>query len=185
MTRTATGLGIAAALGFAVSLGAQTTTTTTPPTSTTQSTSATTAGQHSMRGDKDHDVTVTGCLARGSDGTFMLNNARMDNGNSSTTTTTGTTGSGAVGTTAAEPSGRQHANGAAMSWTLEGGKDLERHVGHEIQVTGRTDWNEHSSMSSSTSTTTTTGTSGSSSSMKAGGARLDVSSVKMISSSCQ
>lgn len=169
MTRTATGLGIAAALGFAVSLGAQTTTS---------------PDQHSMRSDKSHEITVTGCLARGSDGTFMLNNARMDeHANSSTTTATATTG-----TTAAEPSSRTSTAtaGAAMSYKLEGGKDLERHVGHEIEVTGRTDSNEHSSTASSSSstTTTTTGTAGAAATTTSG-ARLDVSSVKMISSSCK
>src|SRR5581483_3846721 len=192
MTRTATGPGIAAAPGFAVSLGAQTTTTTTPQ------------DQHSMRSDKGREVSVTGCLARGSDGAFTLTNARMDDragGSSATTTagatnpttttagTTGTTGSSSVGTTAAEPASPATTTGASGSstttWKLEGGKDLERHVGHKIEVTGRTDWNEHSSMSSSSSTTTTTGTTGSASASMTGGPRLDVSSVKMISASCQ
>jgi hypothetical protein len=160
MTRTATGLGIAAALGFAVSLAAQTTTT---------------PDQHTMRGDKGRDITVTGCLARGSDGTFVLDNAHMDD-KTTTTTATGTTG-----TTAAEPSSRASTTtaGAAMKWTLEGGKDLERHIGHEIQVTGRSDWNEHSSASSSTSTSTATTTAMSDK------AKLDVSSIKMIASSCK
>lgn len=168
MTRTATGLGIAAALGFAVSLGAQTTTTTTPD-------------QHSMRGDKGREITVTGCLARGSDGNFMLNNARMDDHAGSTTTTA----AGTTGTTAAEPSSRASTTttGAAMSYKLEGGKDLERHVGHEIQVTGRTGSNEHS-MASSSSSTTTTGAAGAAATTTSG-ERLDVSSIKMIASSCK
>jgi hypothetical protein len=181
MSRTATAFGIAAALSLGASLGAQTTTTT----------------------DKGREVTVTGCLARGSDGAYMLNNAKIDEnasssrssassattttGSATTTgapspTTTGTTGSSSVGTTAASPT--TTTAGSPMSWKLEGGSDLERHVGHKIQVTGRTEWNEHSSASSSPAPATTTGTSGASSTMSSG-PKLDVSSVKMISTSCQ
>jgi hypothetical protein len=183
-----TGLGIAIAVGFAVTAGAQPPTTTTP-TTTTSPQQQTTTTSHS---DKDHEITVTGCLARAGDGTFMLNNAHMANSmdkpTASTTTTgaattTGTTGSSAVGTTAAEPStptttdrAGAMSKGSAMSWKLQGGSDLERHVGHTIQVTGRTEWNEHSATTSSSSATTTTSSSG---------ARLDVSSIKMVSSSCQ
>lgn len=197
MTRTTTGLCVAAALGFAVSVGAQSTTTTTPD----QRSGA--YGQSANR-----EVTITGCLARAADGTFMLNNARRDEGmnrsgstgsptttnpNPATTTagtsptgTTGTTAGSTVGSTAAEPSGGAMGH-QAMSWKLEGGTDLDRHVGHEIQVTGRTDWNEHS-MSSSTTTAGTTGSAASSATTTAKGAngpRLEVSSVKMISSSCR
>jgi len=184
MTRTATGLGIAAALGFAVATGAQPPTTTTPTTTSPQTTTS--------RSDKDHEISVTGCLARAGDGTFMLNNAHMANSmdkptastTTGATTTTGTTGSSTVGATAAEPATPETttdragamSKGAAMSWKLEGGKDLERHVGHTIQVTGRTDWNEHAAAATSSSATTTTSSSG---------ARLDVSSIKMVSASCQ
>lgn len=188
MTRTTTGLCIAAALGFAVSVGAQSTTTTTPQTDQRTATH----GDRSSR-----EVTVTGCLARGADGTFMLNNARDESSAGATTTTgapptttggaaTGTTGSTA-GSTAAEPSGRSRAMGQeAMAWKLEGGKDLERHVGHEIQVTGRTDWNEHS-MSGSSTTTGTAGSASSATTTEKGmnEPKLEVSSVKMIASSCR
>jgi hypothetical protein len=175
MTRTATGLGIAAALGVAVSLGAQTTSTTTADQRT------------ATRSDKGREISVTGCLARGSDGTYMLNNARMEANTNPTTTTAGTTGT--AGTTATpSPSTTTAAGatttGAPMTWKLEGGSDLDKHVGHKIEVTGRTEWNEHSSMPSGSTATTTTGTSGASSKMTSE-PRLDVSSVKMISSSCQ
>lgn len=199
MTRTTIGLCFAAALGFAVSLGAQSSTTTTTPDQRT-----------AARGDKSaKEVTVTGCLARAADGTFMLNNARSDDmsrsqpgatttGSSNPTTTTagtptgtsGTTAGSTAGTTAAEPSASGAMHHEAMAWKLEGGTDLERHVGHEIQVTGRTDWNEHS-MSSSTTTTGTSGSAASSATTTAKGEkgmnepRLEVSSVKMISSSCR
>lgn len=201
MTRTTTGLCIAAALGFAVSVGAQSTTTTTPQ---PDQRTATHGGQSSR------EVTVTGCLARGADGTFMLDNARdegMDRSRSSagaTTTTgtpnpatttggaatgtTGTTAGSTVGSTAAEPSGGSRAMGhEAMAWKLEGGRDLERHVGHEIQVTGRTDWNEHSKSGASTTTAGTTGSASSATTTEKGmnGPKLEVSSVKMIASSCR
>jgi hypothetical protein len=202
MTRITTGLGLAAALGFAVSLAAQTTTT--PPQTTTSSTSSQQTASH---GDSAREVTVTGCLARGSDGTFMLNNARTDNkmessrssasttaggatstsstttGSGATTTgTTGTTGSSSVGTTAAEPSGRSASTGAAMSWKLEGGKDLERHVGHQVQVTGRTE----SEPKSAPANTGATAPLSSSTAGESGGRRrtLDVQALKMLDASC-
>lgn len=203
MTRTTTGLCIAAAFGFAVSVGAQSPTTTNPQPD--QRTATATHGDRSSR-----DVTVTGCLARGADGTFMLNNARDEGmersqssaGATTTTTgapnpatttggaatgTTGTTAGSTVGSTAAEPSGHSGAMGhEAMAWKLEGGRDLERHVGHEIQVTGRTEWNEHS-MSGASTTTGTTGSASSATTTAKGmnEPKLEVSSVKMIASSCR
>jgi hypothetical protein len=210
MKRTATGLGVAAAVACAVTLGAQT--------------STTTAGQRtSSTTDKSHDVTITGCLARESGGGFMLNNARMDNGASSTTTTSGTTTAGttgaATGTTAggaATTSGTNAnptmANAPAMSWMLSGGNDLDKHVGHKIQVTGKTTWDpsmNHTSTNSPAGAGTTaaspdpTTTAGGATGTTAGAAgttgtldeqrsreghgmqpRLDVQSVKMISTSC-
>jgi hypothetical protein len=198
MTRTATGLCVAAAMACAVSLGAQT--------------STTTAQRSSSTTDKMHDVTVTGCLARDAGGAgFMLNDARMDTSASSSTTTTGsatTTTAGATTTTAgsstttAPRSGM--ANAPAMSWMLTGGSDLDKHVGHKIQVTGKTSWDSSMSPTSTASaagvgttaaqpdpTTTTAGTTGTLSEQRKGdreahGAqpRLDVQSIKMISTSC-
>ena len=184
MKRTATGLGIAAAVACAVTLGAQTSTT------TAQRTSSTT--------DKAKEVTVTGCLAKDTSGSgFMLNNAKMDNGASSTTTTSGST-TATSGTNASSMS-----SGPAMNWTLSGGNDLDKHVGHKIAVTGKTTWDSsmnHTSSAASPAgagttaatpdpTTTagaatagTTGTrEGSSRGMQP---RLDVESIKMISTSC-
>ena len=72
MTRSAA-LSVAAAIGFAATLSAQTTSTTTQQ-------------RDRMSGDK-HEVTITGCLSKGGDGDYMLTNASEDK-------TTGTTGSG-------------------------------------------------------------------------------------------
>jgi hypothetical protein len=193
MKRTATGLGVAAAIACAVTLGAQTSTTT-----GSQRTSTTT--------DKSHDVTVTGCLARDTNGSgFILNNAKMDNGASSTTTTSGTTTAGTTGaTTSGTNASASMSNAPAMNWMLSGGSDLDKHVGHKIQVTGKTTFDpamSHTSTSSaagagttaSSSTPTTTGaatgTTGSREESRSGDShgmqpRLDVQSIKMVSTSC-
>jgi hypothetical protein len=95
---------------------------------------------------------------------------------------------------------------AASTWTLEGGTDLDKHVGHKIEVTGeRQDASRKDEATSTTSgaagttatgstatgtstgTTGTTGTTGSQMSSRSGmahGQTLDVKTVKMISSSC-
>jgi hypothetical protein len=205
MKRTATGLGVAAAVACAVTLGAQT--------------STTTASQRTSTTDKSHDVTVTGCLARDSSNGFMLNNARMDNGaSSSTTTTSGTTTTGTTGaagggaTTSGTNASASMSNAPAMSWMLSGGNDLDKHVGHKIQVTGKTTWDpamNHTSTASAAGAGTTaaspdpTTTAGGATGTTAGAAgttgtrdeqrkgdahgmqpHLDVQSVKMISTSC-
>jgi len=186
MTRTSTGLCLAAAFGLAVSLGAQTTT----------------SSQTRTMTDKDHDsISVTGCLQRDASGGFVLANAHIDKTDhgASTTTTTGTT-TGTTGTTTGTTATTTTAGSESSSmmpsatWKLEGGSsELDRHLGHRVTVTGR----EISSSSPSTSagtttgTTATTGTTGTTeeqkrypSSSSQSERRLDVQSVKMISSSC-
>jgi hypothetical protein len=171
MKRTASGIGIAAVFGLAVSLGAQTTS------STTQTKSS-----------DEKEITVTGCLQRDSSGSgFVLANAMVDDGmKSSSSGATGTTGGTSTATsTTGSATGATSATPDSMNaYKLEGSSsDLEKHVGHKIQVTGRAP-----SMNSSTSsTTTTTGTTGSTTTgatTKETSKRLDVKSVKMISSSC-
>jgi len=176
MKRIATGLCVTAATVFAVSLAAQTSTT------SSQRSSSTT--------DKAHEVTVTGCLARDASGGFTLNNARMENGKSSTTTTAGTAGS----TTTTNPrssASSEMSNSPAMNWMLTGGSDLDKHVGHKIEVTGKTSYDamNHTSTSSAAGAGTTAATTAGTSGTREGNAhgaepRLDVQSVKMISSSC-
>jgi len=198
MKRTATGLCVAAAMAWVVGLGAQT--------------STTTASQHSSTMDKEHDVTVTGCLAREAGGGFILNNARMDTGSSSTTTTPGTSTTAGSSTTTESRSSASMSNTPAMSWMLSGGSDLEKHVGHKIQVTGKTSFDSSMSHTSTASaagvgttaappdpTTTTAGTAGTTGTTgsleeqrsrdrdhdtHAQHPKIDVQSVKMISTSC-
>jgi hypothetical protein len=196
MKRTATSLCVAAAFGCIASLGAQT------------STTSTTTGTPTA--DKARDVSITGCLNKGADGKYMLTNARMDSPmadrsattTATETTTAGTTTAGTTGTTTSTTSAAGAMNhDAAMSWMLAGGSDLDKHVGHKIQVTGRTSWENPMDHSRTPDTTTsaagttagTVGTSGSTTTtateeqrkdMRAGQPRLDVQSVKMIAASC-
>jgi hypothetical protein len=198
MKRTVTGFCVAAAFGCIATLGAQT------------STTSTTAGQRAPMADKAKDVTVTGCLAKAADGKFTLTNARVDNpaGDPSSTTagtsttTAGTTTAGTTaGTTASTTTSTEGANrAAAIAFMLAGGSDLEKHVGHKIQVTGRTEWNNpmdrsrtpETSTSAAGTTAGTVGTTGTTTTaateerkdMRVDQPRLDVQSIKMISPSC-
>jgi hypothetical protein len=184
MNQKATAFCVAAAFGCIASLGAQT------PTPTTSGQSNT------MHSTPAHDVTVTGCLAKGADGRFVLNNAKMDDQMSSSTTAEGTT----AGTTAGTPASKT-TTPAATTWLLGGGNDLDKHLGHKISVTGKTSWDASMSPStasgtSTTGTPTTAGTTGSaatsgeqrtstdSDSKGANQPRLDVQSIKMIASTC-
>lgn len=195
MTRTSTGLCLATAFGLAVSLSAQTPTT--PQTRTS-----------AMAHDRD-SISVTGCLQRDASGGFTLSNAHIDTSATTTTTgtTTGTTGTTGTTTTAGTTTATGKETSGSMSsagttWKLEGSSsELDRHVGHKVTVTGH----EVSSASSSASTTTTATTTGTTATGTTGTTgttsitseeqkrssppsqperRLDVQSVKMISSSC-
>jgi|SRR5579862_472222 hypothetical protein len=157
MTRTAA-LSLAAAVGFAATL-------------TAQSTTSTTTAQRDRMNDKNNEVTVTGCLSRGADGKYMLTDAHMEK--SASTATTGTTGSETATTSTSE---REH----NMSWRLEGGSDLDRHVGHKIQVTGTS----ATGMTGTTSTATESQRDRRSTTTDANQPRLDVTSVKMLAPSC-
>jgi hypothetical protein len=195
-------------------LGAQTpqTTAQTSPTSTTE--------QRSAMSDKAGDITITGCLAKSPDGRYTLKNARMDNGatDQSSTTTAGTTSTtagtgssttagtaagttaGTSGSTTAGTTTPSMAGSMSPEWVLAGGSDLDKHVGHKIQVTGRSASDssmDHDRASGAVppATGTTAGTAGSTAGTTASTAgttgsradqqpRLDVQSVKMISSSC-
>src|SRR5882672_11050723 len=87
MNKNTTAFCVAAAFGCIATLGAQT------------STSTTSGQSKTMRNTPAKDVTVTGCLAKGADGRFVLNNARIDDQMSSSTTTS-SAGSTTAGTTA-------------------------------------------------------------------------------------
>jgi hypothetical protein len=156
MTHRIAGLCVAAAVGFAASLAAQN------PTSTT-------ATQGTVISDKaGHDVTVTGCVAKAADGGFMLTNAMIEPAAPAATTgATGTTSTGATtagtGTAATASTTTPAVAGAmntAMTWTLAGGTDLDKHLGHKIQVMGRTAWDPSKPAPAAPASAATTGTTG-------------------------
>jgi len=183
MKRMATGLCVAAALSVAT-LGAQT------PAPTTQ------------RSDAAKEITLTGCLSKGADGKYMLTNAKLDNPSTATAGTSGTTTP-----PTSTPSATAGAMNTAASWTLSGGTDLDKHVGHKIQVTGKAamdatmDHRTPDSTAAAAGSTAaaagstaagTVGTSGSTATAaeeqrketKDTAPRLDVSSVKMVAATC-
>jgi hypothetical protein len=150
-----TGCSVAAALAFAVSAAAQTAT-------------STTADMQSRMNDAAmHDLSVTGCLEKATDGGYILTNGRLDmavtdQSRTSTTspgTATGTTGSVPTNTAEAANAGL----GSAMTWFLQGGTDLETHLGHRVQVMGKSSWSPTASPTvdrSRTNPTSTTATAG-------------------------
>lgn len=87
----------------------------------------------------EKDTTITGCLEKNKSGGFWLINAVVESAGAksstttSDTTTTGTTGSSA--TTSGDKDVRR-ATGHGR-WNLENGKDLDRYVNQQVQVTGR------------------------------------------------
>jgi hypothetical protein len=168
MKRTAIGTCIAAVLGFAVSISAQAPQT--PPSPQTQ---------RPMSSDRSSkDLNVTGCLSKTADGSFTLNNASITDPSSPTAGTTGTAGSataGTTGTTPTAPGGSSSTSGS--TYALSGSSsDLEKHVGHKIQVTGKEAPPSATGTSGSTSATASPTMSPSK--------KLDVSTVKMIAASC-
>jgi hypothetical protein len=195
MTRLATGLCVAAALSCA--LNAQT-----PSTSTS-------AGQRTSA-DNAREVTITGCLSKGADGKYILTNAKLDNPAGATAGTSGST-TPTPATTPGTSTGAAASN-MATSWALSGGTDLDKHVGHKIQVTGKAaamDSMDHRNpdtteaaagatpanpATAASPTASAVGTSGSTAtaaaeeqrnkSANANQPRLDVSSVKMIAATC-
>jgi len=193
MKRMATGFCVAAALSCVATLGAQ------APTGTS-------GEQRTSTMDKAKDITVTGCLSKGADGKYMLTNATVDNpsstaGTSGSATATPPASAGATsGTSAGATSGT---SAAAASWTLSGGTDLDKHVGHKIQVTGKASMDstmDHgrtpdstAAAAGSTAGAGTVGTSGSTATAATEEQRskdmnarhqLDVQSVKMIAATC-
>jgi len=170
MKATAIGLCVAAGLGFAVTLGAQSQTASLKP----------------------GEIAVTGCLQKSADGMFALTNAQIDPAASGLpgASASGATGSGSTattgttGTTATKP----------MTYSLQAGTaDLATHVGHKVQITGKPEAMSSSGAATGASGSTNAPSSGaagapqsgsSSSSTSAANPKLDVSAVKMIATTC-
>jgi hypothetical protein len=154
MMRTMTGLCAAAAFGIVLPLGAQSNTQSTTAQSGSQSGTATTTAARAAE-TADRAITMIGCVQRGADGSFMLMNAQAESGVSSTAGV-GATGS-AVGTSGSVAAGVATPT-PPMTFVLKGG-ELAGHVGHKVQVTGRSDWDAASaSMTKSRSSTSTAST---------------------------
>lgn len=79
------------------------------------------------RADRD-DVTIVGCLEKNKSGGFWLTKATRSSRDANTT---------------ASPSDERRsaspADANGMNYNLEDGKDLDQHVGHRMEVTGRLD----------------------------------------------
>ena len=81
------------------------------------------------------DTTITGCLQKNKSGGFWLTDSMIDSaGGKASTTTAGTSGSSATTTSGDKDVRRATAHGL---WNLENGKDLDRYLNKQIQVTGR------------------------------------------------
>ncbi len=83
------------------------------------------------------DITISGCLAMNKSGGFWLTDAVVESAGdkSGVGTTAGTGGSATPTTTSGDKDVRRAtANGL---WNLQNGKDLERYLNQQIQVTGR------------------------------------------------
>jgi hypothetical protein len=171
--------GLVVTLGCAVSLSAQSTTTPRKP-----STSA----------PNENELSVVGCLSKTAGGGFTLTNAQVESATaaaaagsrttpaSGSTATTGTVG--AATTRPTEPAGSGPSG--RTTWALEGGSDLEKHVGHKVQVTGRSQAHQATAAANSaTSSSSAAGTTGSTAGSDEGPLRtLEVQSIKMIATSC-
>src|SRR5262249_42297190 len=131
MTRTEAVFGVVAAAAFAASLGARTT-----------------AGTQAAASTDRDALSITGCLERDASGAYQLTDAHVDRlparatGTTGAAATTGATGGTAGRRTAAAGASAGASTAGATSvrnaWKLEpGDRDLDKHVGHRIQVTGR------------------------------------------------
>ena len=80
---------------------------------------------------------MTGCLVRTPDGHFALMGAQAEP--MARNTPTGTSGAGAARRTEPAGSGPTHPAPGSIVWRLSGAAvDLDKHVGHRLQVTGKT-----------------------------------------------
>jgi hypothetical protein len=115
----------------------------------------------------DKTVTVTGCVAEGTDaGSYTLTKAKSIDTLLSTSTMAGTAGT--LGT-------EKSASMEHRAWYHLKGENLKAHVGHKIEATGTTSDEKRPDTSASVGTTDTT---------KHTPSTLTVKSVKMLSTTC-
>lgn len=161
MSRTATGLCLASVFALVASAGAQQTSPSAPARNDgTTPTTADTEQTASSRAGGSDAITLTGCLDRSPNGTYVLNRARVTalgavtpgsapgsastTGSDSAVNSNATPGSGASTTAGSGPAGTVSGSSTAdisdrsptSTWALRSTSDLAPHVGHQIQVTG-------------------------------------------------
>jgi hypothetical protein len=162
--------GALSATGFA-----QTTPQTATPASPGQS-GQSQSGTADRSADRNAQTTLTGCLEKNKSGGFWLTKAMPASGSASA----------AVGTSGTAGAAGTSASAKGMVYNLEeidgqvGNLDLDKHVGHKIEVTGRVDDTKSSDQPKSPS----------SAAAAAGDQEIDaqdfhIASVKMIAASCQ
>lgn len=152
------------------------------PPATGAGTSGSTA-QGSHRGM--HPMTVTGCLKAGETaGTYQLTNVEMT-GAGHAGSATGETAGGVEGTTGEKGAGRMGGMRTVMLNPASNVK-LAPHVGHKIEVTGTMTGGRHAGASGGTTSGGSTATAGSAGAGESSGMHaMNVTSMKMISSSCE
>jgi hypothetical protein len=84
------------------------------------------------------DTTISGCLEKNKSGGFWLTNASIESAGakSGVGTTAGTSGAAATATTTSGDKDVRRAMADGL-WNLENGKDLDRYLNQQIEVTGR------------------------------------------------
>jgi hypothetical protein len=174
---------VAAALAGALSATgfAQTTPQTATPASPGQS-GQSQSGTADRNADRNAQTTLTGCLEKNKSGGFWLTKAMPASGSASAAV--GTSGTAREAGTASAAGTSASAKG--MVYNLEeidgqvGNLDLDKHVGHKIEVTGRVDDTKSSDQPKSPA----------SAAAADGDREIDaqdfhIASVKMIAASCQ
>jgi hypothetical protein len=126
--------------------------------------------------DRNAETTITGCLEKNKSGGYWLTKAMPG---------AGAAGSGAVGTSGTTAAGRTGGSSTGMVYNLEevdgkvGNADLDKHVGHKLEVTGRVDDTKSSDQPKSPSSPAASATD-----RETDAQDFHISSFKMISQSC-
>jgi hypothetical protein len=116
-------------------------------------------------------LTLTGCLDRTADGTYQLRNAA----------------GGVPGTELVPGGAKAPAAGLTTTWNLKSRTDLAPHVGHQVQITGRSSAGSSKKKGKDSATTAAPTTTATGARMKVPEENfrsVDVQSLRMISTSC-
>ncbi len=134
------------------------------------------------------ETTVQGCLEKNKSGGYWLTRA-MANNASGTSGAVGTSGSTTPSTGATASAGSSQA-GAGMVYNLEevdgkvGNDDLDKHVGHKVEVTGRVDDTKSSDQLKRNDQSAPAAPSGAAADREIDAQDFHISSIKMIAANC-